>query len=359
MKNKTILYLLGSIVIIGAAILLFSQSPLQSIFAKGAVAEPVAVLLPVEDTANAADNELVSDAEAEAVDPVTFPTVLLTVLKDEVNYFDKSVAKFVLIETETIDLQQDDCVRTGKEGLAEIVFTDDLTLNLEPNTEICLVKFAPDEEDDTLTKLTVSLSIGEAFFNINDPDETWDVSLLTPNSYVWSDELAFSYTAQTIYPGTEDLTPEELEDFIRKYPPLNPKTICNRDDGSKYFCNGCVTCSLLINSNPVKVIVLAKTGIVNVTYLQIPDGLLTSELQPGKQFEYSFPGYEDEELWRLFCETMTALANGEEVDDAIIERLIKPEPGPRPTIVVPQPCGDGVCDIYGGENAENCPIDCK
>jgi hypothetical protein len=358
MKLKKMIYLLGSIAIIGAAVFAFTQQPIDSIFAKGGLAQAPAVKVP-EVPVVEAEAPVAVDSDVETADPVDLPTAPMTVLEDEVFYFDKDSATFVLVETETQDLRQDDCIRTGKEGLAEVVFVDDLTLNLEPNTEICIVKFAPDAEDETVTDLTISLAIGEVFFNVNDPDEIWDVSLLTPNSYVWSEELGYSYTAQVIYPGTEEFTPEEMEEFIKDFPPLNPKTVCERSDGTKYFCNGCVTCSLLVDSSPVRVVVLSQTGLVKVTYLQIPDGLMTEELQPGEQFDYAFPGYEDQALWRLFCETMTALANGEEVEDSVIEKLLKPEPGPKPTIVVPKPCGDGVCDIYGGENAENCPQDCQ
>jgi len=360
MKTKNIFLLIASVAFVAVAAFMLSSLPVQSIFAKAselqkaAVVEPAVIEVGDEDSTTA---KLIVN-EAPAAEDTT-PTALLTVLADEVKYFDKETGNFAVITDDTMTITEGDCIRTGKDGLAEITFADNITLNLEANTEICATSFAPDTDDKLVTDLQVTLSTGKVFLAVDDPDQQWNIQLLTPFAYINGSSDSHSYSAQLVYPGTEGMTPEELEAYIEKNSALTPKTICVDEEGEKYFCNGCVSCGLLTKITPIKLVVADESGKVSVDYFQFANGFVNKVLNAGETFDYAFTGYSSQKLWKLLCETVQKLANGETVEKSVMNQLMhQGGPQPQPTIVVLPNCGDNVCDIYSGENATTCPADC-
>ena len=370
MKIKSVLLGVGSLVLVASGAYFLSQIPVDAILAKEAdfelqpqvlTALDLEVIEVVDEEAALIVNETVPSKNE--VEEVELPTALLTVIEEEVFLFDFVKEEHVLIEEETELVEEGDCIRTGKEGLAEIEFATDITLNLEPNTEVCILTFSPEEDVDDneeVMNLYLSLSVGQVFFQNNNEEEKWDVKIVTPTTLTYSDDDTYSFEVSTIFPGTELLEPEDMEEFIKKTIALTPKEVCEYEDGKLYLCDDCATCSLLIYNNPMKTIVVDKTGEVKVIYLSPPTGFETAVLFPSEMFIFEFDGYEEEELWALLCSTLGDIAKGEEIDDGDIGKLVDPFEKPLPTpIVTPvSPCGDGVCDIYGGENATNCPTDC-
>jgi hypothetical protein len=299
--------------------------------------------------------------EVDNQDDVEQPTALLTVIEDEVFYLDLFEGEHVLIEEDTMIVKQYDCLRAGKEGLAEIEFSPDVTLNMEPNSEICITIFENNDDESEQApdiNLVVEVSIGTIFFQKNDEELNWDIKVTTPTTVTYSDDDIYSFEVSTIFPGTVGMTPEELEEFIINTFALTPKEVCETEDGENFICDGCVTCFYLTENNPIKSVVIDQTGEIKVVYPLVPDGFVTDVLKASEMFIFEFEGYEDGDLWKLLCSVVRDIAKGEEVDENDIKKLMDPLK-PEPPIVTPvSPCGDGVCDIYGGENATNCPADC-
>lgn len=372
MKIKSVLLGVGSLVLVASGSFFLSQIPVDAILAKEAdlelrpqelTAPELEVIEVVEEDTVLVENE--TQPSVVEVEEVELPTALLTVIEEEVFLFDFVEEEHVLIEEETELVEEGDCIRTGKEGLAEIEFATDITLNLEPNTEVCILTFSPEEDvkdNEEVMNLYLSLSVGEVFFQNNNEEENWDVKIVTPTTLTYSEDDTYSFEVSTIFPGTEALEPEEMEEFIKNTIALTPKEVCEFEDGKLYLCDDCATCSLLIHNNPMKTVVVDKTGEVKVIYLSPPTGFETAVLYPSEMFIFEFKGYEKEELWALLCSTLGDMAKGEEIDEGDIEKLLDPfkeKPQPTPIVTPVTPCGDGVCDIYGGENATNCPTDCN
>lgn len=360
MKIKNIVFLIASVAFVAMGVLMLSSRPVQAILAqvsepqKAAMVEPVVIEAAAQEVPLAVQKQPALPAAEESA-----PTALLTVLADEVKYFDKATGNFVVIAEDTLTLSEGDCIRTGKEGLAEIAFADNIKLNLEANTEICTTAFAPDADDTSVTDLQITLSTGKVFLAVDDPEDLWNIQVLTPFAYITGSSDPHSYAVQLQYPGTEKMTPAELEAYIEKTSALTPKTVCTDDQGKQYFCNGCVACGLLTKISPLLLSVVDESGKVSVDYFQFTDGFVKKALNAGETFNYSFPGYGSQKLWKLLCETVQKLASGEAVEKSVMNQLMhQGGPQPQPTIVVLPNCGDNICDIYSGENATTCPADC-
>ena len=264
-----------------------------------------------------------------------------------------------------------DCFFTGPETQTTLAFTPNSSANVGPNSEFCLTEFSIDPATGVM-ELQFEAAIGTFELDMNEAPGMMSVALHTPVSVIVADGAGFSTTSNVVFPGTEGMTPEQLQAFIASQPIFMEKTLYENADGSTSVA--AFDPALLVDFAAIDVATTVTSGSAELSYIT-PDGVLTVPMEAGQTVTFVAPPITDPAIFvtlkQVFDDIIAGIEPSQEVLDQIgagaspttapttqpFATFNPPTATPKPTDVAGH-CGNGVCEPYKGEDTLTCSADC-
>lgn len=265
--------------------------------------------------------------------------------------FDAAQGKFVPFSGDSF--KEGDCFMTGPTAETNLSFTSTSSAAVGPNSTFCMQHFSADPDTGELF-VSFDLGIGDVSFDVNEPGGI-NMTLETPVGIIHGDENSFAYDAEIVFPGTEGLTPEELAVFIQNNPLFTQKEVVQNPDGSYSVVGGAVDPALLAElGNTILMDVNVTGGTVEVGTIGEDGKIVMQPLVQGQTLSLDLAPV-DPKVLAVVIDELQSTATATPQPTAVPFFTPTPRPTDNPP---PNPCGDGVCDIYAGENNLTCSVDC-